>query len=251
MVRFPFVPAPTDPLLVAPAFPLGATGYHARRSSIRVPVSSTIEPGVILHGIRWATYERMLRDLDGGRVRLTYDSGTLEIMPLSPRHEVYKRRIGRMIEAMTLELDVPILSAGSTTWRRRRLRKGLEPDECYWVQHERDVRGKLDIDLRFDPPPDLAVEVDVTTSSMDRMAIYGALGIGEVWRWDEQYLRVLVLDDAERRHRERPGSRCFPWLPIAEFAAFLRQPADEGETRWMRGFVDWVGRALTRPDAGG
>ena len=212
-----------------------------------MPVSTISEPGVLLHGIRWATYERMLRDLDGRRIRLTYDSGDLEIMPVSQRHEMGKSRLGRLIEAMTLELDVPILSVGSATWRRRKVKKGLEPDEAYWVQHEAQARGKVEFDLRTDPPPDLAVEVEITTSALNRMGIYAALGIGEVWRWDDDRLRVYVQPEPGQPHREQTQSRCFPWLPLAEFADWLRSPMPDGETRWMRDFVDWVRRTIPRP----
>lgn len=143
-------------------------------------VSIAPEQRVLLEGIRWETYEQMLADLQDRPIRLTYDRGTLEIMSPSRRHEGLKVRLGRLIETMTLELGIPIECGGSTTWRRQDLAKGLEPDGCYWVQNESVVRDLDELDLRIPPPPDLAVEVEVWSSSVDRMGIYAALGVPDL-----------------------------------------------------------------------
>lgn len=100
-----------------------------------------------------------------------------------PTHERAKKLIGRLIEALSLERNIPISSLGSTTWKRQDLLKGLEPDECYFIQSERLVHGRFDLDLSKDPPPDLAVEMDITNHPMDRLAIHAALGVGEVWHY--------------------------------------------------------------------
>src|SRR6266568_4906905 len=99
--------------------------------------------GVVLHSISWQTYEMLLHDIGEQRILITFDSGDLEIMAPSPYHEHFKTIIGRLIETLTMALDVPILSVGNTTFRRKDLEKGLEPDECYYVQHERQMRDKL------------------------------------------------------------------------------------------------------------
>jgi len=109
--------------------------------------SSTTEARVVLSGITWSTYEAILADMDNRPIHLTYDRGALEIMSPSEEHERVKKLIGRMIEAMTEELNIPIRSAGSTTFRREAKQRGLEPDECYYVASEPRVRGKDDFDL--------------------------------------------------------------------------------------------------------
>src|SRR5207248_8848460 len=145
-------------------------------------------------------------------IQLTYDEGRLEIMTLSPQHEILKKFIGRLIEQLTLELDIPIKSLGSTTIARKDLERGLEPDECYYIGRERLVRGRMKISFRKDPPPDLAVEVDVSRSSVSRQRVYAALGVPEMWRYDGE-LHVLHLQ-ANGEYVERERSLSFPFLPI-------------------------------------
>ncbi|WP_008308829.1 Uma2 family endonuclease [Leptolyngbya sp. PCC 6406] len=113
---------------------------------------------MVLRGVSWATYQALIHDLESepGK-RLTYDQGTLEIMAPLPPHESYKSLMGRMVEVATEETETEIRSLGSTTWGREDLQKGLEPDECFYIQNERTVRGKDEIDLTLDPPPDLAI----------------------------------------------------------------------------------------------
>jgi Uma2 family endonuclease len=129
---------------------------------------------VLLRGISWQTYQSLLKDFEQQPgIRLTYDRGLLEIMmPVDP-HETYKKLIGRLIEAFTEEMNIEIRSLGSRTCDREDLARGLEPDQCYYVQNEAIVRGKDQIDLRRDPPPDLAVEIDITTSSINQLGSSG------------------------------------------------------------------------------
>jgi Uma2 family endonuclease len=146
-------------------------------STVQVPAGQRL----VLSGIDWRTYGRLLRAFDERPgVRLTYDRGVLEIMTLSPEHERFKHLLRRLIEALAEEMGLTIAGFGSMTFRRRRRRRGLEADECFWIANEPRVRGKDRIDLRVDPPPDLVVEVDVSRSSLDRLAIYASLGVPEV-----------------------------------------------------------------------
>jgi len=168
---------------------------------------------VVLYNIGWSTYEAILADNGNPGTRLTYDRGTLEIMSPSEEHERCKKLLGRMIEAMTEELAIPIRSAGSTTWKSRIREQGLEPDECYYVASESRVRGRKEVDLTVDPPPDLAVEVEITSRWVDKMPIYAALGVGEVWRYDGKALRVEQLQ-ADGTYARQPRSPSFPFLPL-------------------------------------
>jgi Uma2 family endonuclease len=214
-------------------------------ATVSPPVPSHGNESVLLHGVRWSTYEALLEDLDGRHIRLTYDDGSLEIMTISPRHEWSKKLIGRMIEAMTEELNIPIRSGGSTTFRNELKKKGLEPDECYWVANEPSVRGRADLDLEVDPPPDIAVEVEISTSALDRLGIYAALGVSEVWRSDGHQIMIAQLqEDGTYAHAAQSPS--FPWLPLAELSRFLGASLTMGETGWIRSFRAWV-RAEVAP----
>lgn len=194
---------------------------------------------VVLQGLSWGTYQALVQDLDAAPgQRLTYDQGMLEIMVPLPPHEDYKRKVGRMVETTTEELGLEIRSLGSTTWKREDLRKGLEPDECYYIQHEQAVRGQLTIDLTVDPPPDLAIEIDNTSSSMNRMDIYAALGIPEVWRFDGDRLSILCLQSEQYVEQER--SQALPILSQADILHFLQLSQTMGETSWVRSLRQWV-----------
>lgn len=194
---------------------------------------------VLLQGVSWTTYQALIRDLESepGK-RLTYDQGALEIMVPLPPHEGYKRLMGRMVEVTTEETETEIRSLGSTTWSREDLAKGLEPDECYYIQHEQVIRGKGDIDLTVDPPPDLAIEVDNTSSSMNRMAIYAALGVPEVWRFDGQTLTIYGLVGGI--YRPQNSSSALPLLQASDILQFLQASQSMGETTWIREFRTWV-----------
>jgi Uma2 family endonuclease len=171
-------------------------------------------------------------------IRVTYDRGEMEVMTLSPKHENRKKLLARLVEALTEEMKIDIASFGSMTCRREELLRGLEPDDCYWIEHEPLVRGREDIDLDVDPPPDLTLEIEVSRSTMDRMAIYAALRVPEVWRWNGEILRVCILS-ARGTYRESYRSKAFPFLPLTEFAAFLIR-TDLSETQLVRSFRVWV-----------
>lgn len=219
--------------------------------STTIPMPSAPAQHAVLHGIRFETYEALREELDlqDRRVRLTYDGGVLEVMSPSHQHERIKFWVRRLIDAMTEEAGIDTIGGGSTTWRRRDLEKGLEPDECYWVQNEAKVRGRMDIDLGVDPPPDLAIEVDVHARSLDRMGIYGALGVPEVWRCQEGRITVHLRQE-DGSYRLSDASACFPWLPMAELAVWLARACSwkQGHNRFIREFKSWVGSI--HPDGG-
>ena len=182
----------------------------------------------ILENVSWGRYTRLLRALEDRHLRMTYDRGVLEIMTLSFEHESTSRFLGRLVVVLTEEFDLALAPGGSTTMRRKRKMKGLEPDDCYWIAHEPAVRGKKVIDLRTDPPPDLTIEVDVTRSSLNRMAIYAKLRVPEVWRHNDEGLTFNVLN-AAGEYGSAAASTMFP-LPIA--------PADLMPFTQMRGQLD-------------
>jgi Uma2 family endonuclease len=201
-------------------------------------VLSPPEQRVILDNIRWSTYLAILEDAENCRGRIAYDHGVLEIMSPSKAHEHIKRLIGRLIEAFTEELNIDIESASSTTFKREDLGRGFEPDECYYIAHAAMVRGKDDIDMTVDPPPDLIIEVDISRSSLNKFGIYRALAIPEVWRYEGETLRLYVLHN--EGYTEVPHSTVLPQLPIATLQSFLQQRSSLSETQLVRRFRTMV-----------
>ncbi|MCI0463251.1 MAG: Uma2 family endonuclease [Gemmataceae bacterium] len=209
-------------------------------ATVQSPVA---EQRVVLENVPWQTYETLLRDLDGRQARLTYDNGMLEIMTLSHAHESYGAVLRRLIEALAEELDQPIHSGGSTTFHREALKQGLEPDECYWLRNERPMRGKKHFDITTDPPPDLALEVELSPPALDRMAIYAGLGVPEIWRFDGEQLRVYQLG-TDGKYRLCEQSLAFPELPLEEIVRFVRESDTQEETRLVKSFRKWVREEL-------
>jgi Uma2 family endonuclease len=197
------------------------------------------EHRVVLTGVGWSTFESLLSETDHRSARFTYDRGCLEIMSPSETHEWLKRLLGRMIEMTTVELDIPIRSSGSTTLKTELEQRGLEPDECYYVANEPRVRGRDEIDLRVDPPPDLAIEVDISSSSLDQLSIYADLGVPEVWLCDGTTLKVYQLQP-DGKYIQQARSPSFPFLPLDGVERHLARRQETDETTWIRSFQAWV-----------
>jgi Uma2 family endonuclease len=191
-----------------------------------------------LSAISWEGYVAFTESLGERPVRVTYDRGEMEIMSPTFRHENRKKLLGLLIYELTAELEIDVINGGSMTCRREDLARGLEPDECYWIEHEPVVRGRQDIDLDKDPPPDLALEIEISRSALDRMSIYAALRVPEVWRWDGKKLTVNVLT-SRGMYRRSERSKAFPFLPLSEFASFL-EATNLSETQLLRSFRAWV-----------
>jgi Uma2 family endonuclease len=196
-------------------------------------------PGVTLQGITWQTYQSLLQELESqpGK-RLTYDNGVLEIfMPLPP-HETYKRLLGRLVEIVTEEMDLEIRSLSASTWSRKDLLKGVEADECYYIQNEAAVRGKRSIDLTIDPPPDLAIEIDISNPSVPRLPIYAALGVPEVWQFDGENLKILGLVAEE--YVTQSQSQSLPIVTVEVVKGLLSWAKEMGETSWAKAVRQWA-----------
>jgi Uma2 family endonuclease len=202
----------------------------------------------VIPGVGWDGYQTLL-DLIGDRpIRLTYDRGDVELMSPLCGHERCGRLFDRMILTITEELDIPMVATGSTTFRAQMLDRGLEPDECFYLVNAARLRDTDRIDLAIDPPPDLAIEIEITRSALDRLGIYAALGVPEVWRFDGERLTVHVLGE-DGAYRESTTSAAFPFVPIPEVARFVREHDANNDTRWGRAFRAWI-RAEVAPRAG-
>lgn len=198
---------------------------------------------VLLQGISWATYQALVRELESQpSKRLTYDNGRLEIfMPLPP-HESYKRWTGRLVETLIEELDIEIRSLSACTWSRKDLAKGVEADECYYIQNEAVIRGRMDIDLTVDPPPDLAIEIEITSLSIPRLPIYSALGVPEVWRFDGE--KMVILFRVDGKYQEVAASIALPIVTPEVLQTWLTQAPTMGETTWVKALRCWVRGAI-------
>jgi Uma2 family endonuclease len=205
-------------------------------------VQASAEQRILLQGVSWRTYETLLKEFDERPIRLTYDNGGLEIMTLGHGHEHLAALLRRLVESLTLELNIPIHSGGSTTFKKEAKKRGLEPDECYWIQHEPAMRGKKDFDIDSGPPPDLAIEIDITSSSLDRLSIYATLGVREVWRYDGESFRAYRLRGGA--FQPCAQSPALPMLPFEEVLRYFRESDTQDETTLVRGFSRWVREEL-------
>jgi Uma2 family endonuclease len=211
------------------------------------PVSQGLSVGqlpvgrsLVLSGIDWRTYTRLLRVFaERPGIRLAYDRGELEIMSPSLEHDDDSRLLGVFVLVLTEELELPLKHGGSTTLRRRLRRRGIEADECFWIANAHRMAGRRRLDLRTDPPPDLAIEVDVSRSSLDRLGIYAALAVPEVWRLDGDTLTFHVLTG--NAYTSAAASQSFPLVAPADLLGFLQQARQAGdENVVVRQFRDWV-----------
>jgi Uma2 family endonuclease len=197
------------------------------------------EQRVVIQGISWNTYERLLVDLaDRSVPRLTFDQGVLEIMSPTPEHEEYKHMLALLVEMVADELRMNIRGFGSTTFTRQDLLKGFEPDACFYIQSVPRIRGKRKIRLPQDPPPDLLIEIDVTSSSLDRFALFARTGVPEVWRYDGSQVQIFILRDGQYGGVE--DSIAFPLLTGAMLTEFLEAGIELDRIEWSSRLREWL-----------
>jgi Uma2 family endonuclease len=196
------------------------------------------EQSIQLSGISWQTYQSLLRELSDRRLRLTYNRGFLEIMALSPEHEIYKKLLGRFVEIIAEELKISIYPLGSTTFNRPDLSSGLEPDECFYIQHQAAVKGKRKIDLSHDPPPDLAIEIDMNCSAKNRLEAFANIGVPEIWRFDGLSLIIYRLQNKE--YIPSKQSLIFGTLPIDKIDYFLLEAGVVDYIELIHSFRRWL-----------
>lgn len=212
------------------------------------------EPGfrLSLTGVRYADYVELLHArTDAGRagVRITYDHGEMEIMVVGSTHERLKKIVALLIEMWIEETGGAYLPNGGMTHLRSDLEKGFEPDECYYVQNWAKVAGPREIDLTKDPPPDLTVEIEVSRTVLNRLPIYAAFKIPEVWRYDGSRFAVLLLQP-DGSYRESSVSRAMPTLPITEVPRLLAL-ADDVSLDFIairRRIREWIRSLPTAPN---
>jgi Uma2 family endonuclease len=200
----------------------------------------SVPPGhrVLFNEVSWQEFEAILEELGDRRAsRLAYSKGTLEIrMPL-PEHEKAKALIGDMVKILLEEMEIDCENFASSTFKRQDMAQGIEPDDCFYIENHAQMIGKQRLDLRTDPPPDLAIEVDITSKT--QLDAYQALGVPELWRYDIGILSIDVLINGV--YTETQTSPHFPNIPVASaIPQFIQRSLTEGRSPTLRAFRKWV-----------
>jgi Uma2 family endonuclease len=201
----------------------------------------------VIYNVGWEGYEALRKLVGNQGPRLYYSRGNIELMsPLLP-HEGFGKRLGRMVEAIGEELAIPIRPSRSLTLRREDVDRGAEADESYYIANVARVGHLTQINLDVDPPPDLVIEVEITSGILDKLDIYARLGVPEIWRFDGEILTVLILQP-DRTYATSVKSIVFPFLPMDVFVQFVLDPDYSDESRWARSFRNWVRDVLLPMD---
>jgi Uma2 family endonuclease len=205
-----------------------------------------VPPGqrVLLQDVTWQELETIIAELGEHRAaRIAYDNGILEIMAPLPEHEDNKEIISDLVKALLEELDIEFRCLGSTTFKNEVMTQGIEPDQCFYIKNEAAIRGKKRIDLTVDPPPDLALEIDIT--SRTHTQIYQALKVPELWRFEKKILKINLLQDGN--YVESETSSNFPHLPLIEaIPQYLAQSKTDGRNATLKVFRSWVREQLSK-----
>jgi Uma2 family endonuclease len=198
------------------------------------------EQRLILYNVEWKDYLAIGEALLGHpSLRLTYDRGSLEFMTTSPEHEKFKKRLGRLIEALAEEFNLPVDTAGNMTFRRQAVERGMEPDDCFWIANEPRVRARMEWDPDVDPPPDLVLEIEISCNILKRLPVLAALGVPEVWRFDGETLTVHQLQ-ADSTYAPSETSPTFPGVPVAGLVPFALPSESADFPSRVRAFRAWV-----------
>jgi Uma2 family endonuclease len=205
---------------------------------LTVPSGNTVQ----LKNISWQTYEAILDDMgEGYAARLAYYKETLEISRPLPKDERSKSILGDLVKVLLEEVDIDCEPLCSTTFKREDMESGVEPDDCFYIQNEAAIRGKDRIDLTIDPPPDLAIEIDNTSSTS--LSSYQALGVPELWRYNGCVLQINVLQYG--KYVENQFSPNFPAFPLIEvIPQYLEQSKAIGRNATIKAFRNWVRERL-------
>ena len=197
------------------------------------------EQRTVLQNISWETFETLLAETGEYRgSRFAYECGTLEIVFPLIEHESYKSIFGNLVIVLEEELGIEIKSAGSTTLNLKSANCAIEPDNCYYIQNELAFRGKQTLDLTTDLPPDLAIEIDITSTSVNKLEIYAYLGVPEIWIYNGRVLQFYHL--VENQYIECEFSCVFPLVSATEISQFIEQSKTIGEIALIKLFRNWV-----------
>jgi Uma2 family endonuclease len=195
------------------------------------------ERAILLTGVSWEEYESFVeKNWEKNNLSLAYDNGVLEIMSKSPMHEAISRFISKLVFIFSEEFSLFLEDRGSATFKRSVFKKGVEPDECFYVQNAETVIGLEDWDAETYPAPDVAVEIDLTTESLDKFSIYAALQVAELWIFDGREMKFYRLEN--NRYHSTETSLAFPGLTVDLLNEFIVIRRTKGQTLTLREFRD-------------
>ncbi len=198
------------------------------------------EHRVAIDNVSWETYEGLLAALsDSSSPRMTYDHRALEIMSPSFQHERSKGILATVADVVAEEWEIESESLGSTTFRRRDLEQGVDPDSCFYIQNVERIRGDREIDLTVDPPPDLVIEVEISSALVNKLPVYAGLGVPEIWLTDGFEVRIVRL--AAGKYRASEKSRVLPPLTASVLSEFLAQSKTMKTVAWRKMVREWAG----------
>lgn len=207
--------------------------------------SAGLEQHFVLQNITWQQYVTISDALPNrGGLRITFDRGRLEFMTTSTRHEKYKKWFGRFLDILAEEAGLPTVTAGQMTFRREELERGLEPDDCFWIAHEEQMRAVEQWLPERDPPPDLVLEIEISRNIIDRLPILAALRVPEIWCFNGTAIRIYTLD-AGGTYRMVEQSPTFPQLHLAGLVPFFQRIEVEDSLTVIRACRAWAREQLT------
>ncbi|MBX6315964.1 MAG: Uma2 family endonuclease [Isosphaeraceae bacterium] len=200
--------------------------------------AAVAEERILVRDVDWATYQKLAEAIGDQPILIAYNQGDLELMSPGPLHEDYKGQLRRLIEVVTEERGIPCKNLGSTRWEQPAALRGWEADEYFYLTAEkiRAARSRTN-DAADYPVPELASEIDLRPSQLDRPGIYAALGVPEVWRFDGEALWIDQLG-ADGTYRAATESQLLPISP-AEVARWLRLEESDDDHEWARRFRAW------------
>jgi Uma2 family endonuclease len=202
---------------------------------------------VLLYPVSWLTYVELNEHNGRPALKMTYTDERLEIMAPRRDHSVISRFLDQMVTITSDEFGIPAVSYRDATWKREDMEKGLEADDCFYIQHAElaDQKG-VDMSIPQNPPPDLAIETDITHGSLDKEAVYAAIGIPELWRWDNGILRIRLLDESGQ-YLDSHTSRALPMLTAATLQEWVQRRLREGEWKARSAFREWARQQQASP----
>ena len=207
--------------------------------SLKEITLASINKKLILQGIGWDFYEELLEEYkDSNELHFAFDNGFLEVAVPLEKHERSIKVLQDLVTIFCMELDIDVINAGSTTFRKRAKAKGCEPDTAFYIQNEISIRGKSAIDLSKDPPPDLVIEVDITSPSLNKLPIYAALGITEIWIYKGKNVEFLKLVGED--YCKITNSIALPILTDEKATEFLEKGLSESSTKWLKEIREWT-----------
>jgi len=194
---------------------------------------------LILQAISWEFYEQLLDEFKSSNaLHFAYDNGILEVEVPLYKHERPTEILRDLITNICIEKEIDMINAGKTTFRQRAKAKGVEPDSCFYIQNEIKIRGLKDLDLSKNPPPDLVIEVDITSPSLDKLPIYASLGVSEVWLYKSERVEFLKLVGG--KYQKVKNSIALPILSNDKANEFLLKGLQENYIKWVKEIRKWI-----------